>query len=307
MIKYLVQRILVSIITLFAIITFVFLLIRILPGDPAQLYAGENASQADIERLRVQMNLDKPLPIQYGIFLEDLAHGDLGTSLRTRQPVLDEISTRIPATLKLALSGIFLAVIVGIPLGLYSAIKRYSFLDNIISVFTLAGVAMPVYLLGLLLIILFAVKLHWLPAAGSQNGIKSLILPAITIASFSTALITRMTRASVLDVLSQEYVTTARAKGQKEGIIIFRHVLRNALIPVVTVVGLQFGNLLGGSILTETIFGWPGLGQLLTQSLFARDYSTVQGLVLIYAAMFIVVNFIVDILYSYIDPRIRYD
>jgi len=307
LIKYILRRILVSFLTLLVIVTFVFLLLRLLPGDPAQLYAGQNATTEDIERLRVQLNLDKPIHIQYGFFISKLVQGDMGISMRTNEPVWHEIKSRLPATIRLAVSGMFIAVLVGIPAGLFSAIKRYSFFDHLISTLTLVGVAMPVYWLGLMLIIIFAVKLRWFAAAGSQEGLRSLVLPAFTLAAFSMALITRMTRASVLEVLSQEYITTARAKGQKEHVILYRHVLRNALIPVITVVGLQFGNLLGGSILTETIFAWPGLGQLLTQSLFSRDYSTVQGVVLVFSGLFILVNLIVDLLYAYIDPRIQYD
>jgi len=307
MLRYSLQRLLTSLLTLFVIASAIFLMLRIIPGDPAQIFAGENATAEDVERVRRQLNLDKPLVQQYGMYLADLARGDLGTSMRSNTPVLEEIGARLPSTISLAVLAMVIAVVIGVPAGVLAALKRHSLFDTIASTGTLIGVAMPVYWLGLMLIVVFAVKLNWLPAAGSQDGLKSMILPAITLASFSMALITRMTRASVLEVMTQEYITTARAKGQRERMVIYRHMLRNALIPVVTVVGLQFGSLLGGSILTETIFAWPGIGRLLTQSLLSRDYPIVQGIILIFAALFILVNYSVDLLYAVIDPRIKYE
>ena len=254
MISYIIRRILVSAVTLFVVATAIFLMLRFIPGDPAALFAaGENTTLEDIERLRKQLNLDKPIHVQYGIFIKDLARGDLGTSFRTKTPVLEEIKARFPATAKLATLGILLAAAIGIPAGVIAALKRYTLIDTIASIGTLFGVAMPIYWLGLMLILIFSVKLQVLPAAGNREGLKSIILPAFTIAAFSMALITRMTRASLLEMLAQEYITTARAKGLKERLVVSRHALRNALIPIVTVVGLQFGYLLGGSILTETI------------------------------------------------------
>lgn len=307
MFSYLLRRLAASLVTILVIATIIFLMLRILPGDPARLFAGENATQADVDRLRSQMGLDKPLAAQYVAYLKNLFQGDMGDSLRTHEPVLKEIMARLPATAELAVISMVLATLIGVPAGIISSLKRHSLLDQIISVLSLLGVAMPVYWLGLELIIIFAVKLHWLPAAGNQEGIKSAILPAVTMASFSLALITRMTRATMLDVLSQDYITTARAKGLKYYKVILRHALRNTLIPVITVIGLQFGFLLGGSILTETIFAWPGIGRLLTDSLNARDYPMVQGVVTIFAAMFILVNLGVDLLYAYVDPRVHYD
>ncbi len=306
MTSYLIRRVIISLLTLLVVATVIFLMLRIIPGDPARIFAGETATQEDVERLRKQLNLDKPLPVQYYHYIKDLLGGDMGKSMRTQQPVFKEIMIRLPETAKLALLSILISCLIGIPVGILSAIKRNSLIDSIASILTLAGVAMPVYWLGLELIVIFGVKLKWLPVAGNQYGLKSAILPAITLASFSMALITRMTRASMLDVLGQDYLVTARAKGLKERLVIYKHALRNALIPVVTVVGLQFGYLLGGSILTETIFAWPGLGRLLTESLFSRDYPMVQGLVFIFAALFILVNFVVDLLYGLIDPRIQY-
>lgn len=307
MVKYIFQRIALSIVTLAVIATLIFLMLRIIPGDPARVFAGETATAEDVERLRAQLNLDKPLYYQYYIFVKELSHGNLGESMRSHTPVLEEIMDRLPNTVKLAVIAIILATLFGVPIGVLAAVKRNSILDVVLSVGTLFGVAMPVYWLGLMLIVIFAVKLHWLPAAGNRDGIRSVIMPSFTLAAFSIALITRMTRSAVLEVLGKEFIVTARAKGLREVIVISKHVLRNALIPVVTVVALQFGNLLGGSILTETIFAWPGLGRLLTQSLFSRDYPMVQGLVIIFASLFILVNLFADILYVFIDPRIRYD
>jgi len=307
MIKYIFRRLLVSVVTLLVIASVIFLMLRLLPGDPARVFASETATQEEVDQLRRQLNLDKPIGYQYYLFMTDLLHGDMGSSMRTNLPVMEEILDRLPQTLKLAVIAMLLATLIGVPAGLLAAVKRNTIFDLFASVGTLFGVAMPVYWMGLMLIIVFAVKLKWLPAAGNRDGLKSLVLPAFTVATFSMALIARMTRAAVLEVLGKEYVTTARAKGAREGTVLSRHVLRNALIPVVTVIGLQFGNLLGGSILTETIFAWPGIGRLLTQSLMSRDYPMVQGLVVIFASLFILVNLIVDILYVYIDPRIRYD
>lgn len=307
MFKYIIRRLLFSAVTLFAVSILIFLLLRILPGDPARLFAGDLATEAEVQALRVRLSLDKPISTQYVMFLKDLSHGDLGDSMRTKEPVLDEIKARFPNTLKLAVISITIASIFGVTGGVIAAIKRNSIFDALASIGTLFGVAMPVFWLALMLILVFSIKLRWLPAAGNQYPIKSAILPSVTLALFSVALITRMTRASVLEVLSQEYVITARAKGLKESLLLYRHVLPNALIPVVTVIGLQFGSLLGGAILTETIFAWPGLGRLLTESLFSRDYPMVQGLVLVFSGVFILVNLIVDILYAYIDPRIKYD
>ncbi len=303
--RYLIQRLVAALLTLIGVATIVFFLLRLLPGDPARIIAGLLASEEEIQRIRVQLGLDKPLWMQYIIFMGRLIGGDLGLSARTSQPVLVEVAARLPNTLKLAVVSTILATVVGVSAGVIAATRRYSLFDYIASFGSLIGISMPVYWLGLLLIILFAVKLHWLPAAGAEKP-TSIILPSLTLALFSVALVARMTRASMLEVLNQDYIRTARAKGLKERTVIFRHALQNAFIPVLTVIGLQFGALLGGAVLTESVFGWPGIGLLLVDSIFARDYPVVQGIVLIFSAMFILVNLIVDILYAYIDPRIRY-
>ena len=302
---YVVKRILGVMVTIFFVAITVFLMVRLLPGDPARVIAGMLASEQDVERLRVQLGLDQPLGTQAGIFLSDLVRGDLGISARTSNPVTMEIAARLPATLTLAGAATLLAIGFGIPLGSWAAARAGKLADVLISTFVLFGISMPVYWLGLMLIILFSINLRWLPAAGA-DGPLSLILPAVTLAAFSIAFIVRITRSSMLEVLRQDYIRTARAKGAKEGTIRWRHALRNALPPVITVIGLQFGELLGGAILTETVFGWPGLGRLLVDSIFARDYPMVQGLVITFALMFALVNLIVDLTYQVIDPRVRY-
>ena len=302
---YLAGRIVGVVVTILFVAITIFLMVRVLPGDPARVIAGVLASEQDVERIRVQLGLDESLPVQLGIFLRDLTQGDLGISARTSNPVAQEILARLPATLWLAAAGMLMAVAFGVPLGAGAAARAGKLGDLLVSTFVLFGISMPVYWLGLMLIILFSIRLRVLPAAGFE-GPLSLILPAVTLAAFSIAFIARITRSSMLEVLRQDYVRTARAKGVSERRVEWRHALRNALPPVVTVIGLQFGELLGGAILTETVFGWPGLGRLLVDSIFARDYPVVQGLVIVFALMFALVNLVVDLLYERIDPRVRY-
>lgn len=303
--QYIVQRLVAALITLLGISLIVFFLVRLLPGDPARVIAGLLASEQEVARVRTQLALDRPVSEQYALFMGRLLRGDLGTSARTQEPVLDEVLARMPATMKLAVISMALAGTFGVLSGILAAYYRNSMLDFFISVGTVLGVSIPVYWLGLMLIILFAVRLHWLPAAGSER-LGSYVMPSLTLAVFSIALVARMTRSSMLEVLGEDYVRTARAKGLSERIVLLNHALKNALIPVITVLGLQFGALLGGAVLTETVFGWPGMGQLLVSSIFSRDYPVVQGIVLIFACLFILVNLIVDVLYAYIDPRIHY-
>lgn len=302
---YLLQRIVGVMVTVVFVAITIFLMVRVLPGDPARVIAGVLASEQDVARIRIQLGLDQPLVVQAGIFLRDLAQGDLGVSARTSNPVAAEILARLPATLTLAAVSMLMAIAVGVPLGAWAAARAGSLADVLVSTFVLFGISLPVYWLGLMLIILFSIRLRWLPAAGME-GPASLILPAVTLAAFSVAFIARITRSSMLEVLRQDYVRTAHAKGVARTVVEWRHALRNALPPVVTVIGLQFGELLGGAILTETVFGWPGLGRLLVDSIFSRDYPMVQGLVIVFAAMFAVVNLLVDLTYERIDPRVRY-
>jgi peptide/nickel transport system permease protein len=303
--RYLAERFVASVVTLLGVSFIVFLMVRVLPGDPARVIAGLLATEADIARIRTDLGLDRPLHVQYAIFLKRLALGNLGVSARTSEPVVRELKPRLAATLRLALVSAGLATAVGILAGSLAATRPYSTFDYLISLVTLFGVSMPVYWLGLMLIIVFAIHLNWLPAAGA-DGPESIILPAVTLAGFSIALIARMTRSTMLEVLRQDFVRTARAKGLRERLVVARHALKNALIPVVTVVGLQFGSLLGGAVLTETVFGWPGMGQLLVESIFSRDYAMVQGIVLVFSFLFILTNLVVDLCYAFIDPRIHY-
>jgi peptide/nickel transport system permease protein len=302
---HVVRTLLLSLITLFGVSVIIFLMLRVLPGDPARIIAGLNASEETVARIREQLGLDEPLLSQYGSFLAGLLQGDLGQSARTSRPVTTEILARLPATLTLAAVATLVGAAFGIFAGVVAAVRRNTFLDHAISSVAMMGVSMPVYWLGLLLILLFAVTLRWLPAAGAGEPL-SIVLPAVTLAAFSTALVSRMTRASMLEVMGQDFIRTAQAKGAPPAVVILKHGLRNAFIPILTVISLQFGALLGGAVLTETVFGWPGIGRLLVDSIFARDFAVVQGIVLVYAALFILVNVVVDVLYVVIDPRIRY-
>ncbi|HEX7003044.1 MAG TPA: ABC transporter permease [Trueperaceae bacterium] len=302
---YLIQRLVGVLVTVVFVAITIFLMVRTLPGDPARVIAGVLASEQDVDRIRVQLGLDEPLWRQGLIFMGNLVQGDLGTSARTSNSVTSEIAERFSATLYLALVSTVLAVAIGVPLGALAAAKAGKPLDLFVSTVVLFGISMPVYWLGLMLIILFSIRLRWLPAAGAE-GPLSIILPAVTLAFFSLAFVARITRSTMLEVLHQEYVRTAVAKGLRQRVVLWRHALRNALAPVVTVVGLQFGELLGGAILTETVFAWPGLGRLLVDSIFARDYPTIQGLVIVFALLFALVNLIVDLLYAVIDPRVSY-
>jgi ABC-type dipeptide/oligopeptide/nickel transport system permease component len=303
--QYLVRRFVASVVTLLGVSLIVFFMLRALPGDPARVIAGLLATEEDIARIRTDLGFDRPLHVQYAIFVSRLARGNLGVSARTSQPVVQELQPRLASTLRLALVSAALAAALGILAGTLAATRPYSGFDYVLSLATLFGVSMPVYWLGLMLIIVFAIHLNWLPAAGSE-GPESMILPALTLAAFSVALIARMTRSSMLEVLRQDFVRTARAKGLGERLIVARHALKNALIPIITVIGLQFGALLGGAVLTESVFGWPGMGQLLVESIFSRDYPMVQGIVIVFSGLFILTNLVVDLCYAVIDPRIHY-
>lgn len=303
--QYIARRLAAAVITLLVISFIVFVLVRMMPGDPARVLAGLAASQQDVDRLRMQLGLDLPWPEQYWLFLTHLAHGDLGLSSRNQLPVLGEILARLPATMALAVLSLTLAGVAGIASGIVAATHRNSKIDYLISAATLFGVSMPGYWLGLMLIVLFAVQLRWLPAAGSERP-ESYLLPSLTLATYSLALIARMTRSSMLEVLREDYIRTARAKGLGQQLVMARHAFRNAMIPVLTVMGLQFGTLLGGAVLTESVFGWPGMGRLLVDSIFARDYAMIQGTILVFALLFILVNLVVDLLYGVVDPRIHH-
>lgn len=302
--RFLLKRLLLLIPTIWGVVTVVFLLIHLVPGDPVEIMLGENAMAADKAKLRHELGLDKPLGEQYVDYLENLCKLDLGESIFYHEPVAKVIGERYPATLSLAIIAMIVAVFLSIPPGIYAAVKKYSFWDNTTLVLSLIGVSLPNFFLGPLLILLFALKLGWLPVSG-MSGWDSYILPSITLGTALAAILTRMTRSSLLSTLNQAYVTTARAKGVPEFKVIVKHALRNAMIPVVTIMGLQFGALLSGAVITETIFSWPGIGRLLIDAINTRDYPLVQGVVLIIALSYVIVNTLVDLTYTFIDPRVR--
>jgi peptide/nickel transport system permease protein len=306
MARYVGRRLLVGLPTLLGVATVCFLLLRLIPGDPARLMAGPTASPAQVAHLRAQFGLDGSQAAQYVRYLGSLLRGNLGISTLNGQSVASEIATAFPYTLELAVAAIVLALAVGALLGIVAALRRGGVIDSALSGVSVLGVSMPVYWSGLLLIILFAAKLKLLPAAGADSP-DSIVLPAVTLSLFAIGFISRQTRSAMIEALSQDYARTARAKGLPRRVVVLKHALRNAAVPIVTVAGLQFGQLLGGAVLTETIFGWPGLGSLLVQAINARDYATVQGTVLLFAVAVMVINLATDILYGAIDPRVRYD
>jgi peptide/nickel transport system permease protein/oligopeptide transport system permease protein len=305
-IQYVVRRLLLAIPALFGVTLLVFGILRMLPGDPAQAMAGVHATEEFVAQVRRQLGLDTPIYVQYGRFMAGLLRGDLGTSIRTGVPVSREVWSRLIPTLELTLVSLALATLLGIGVGVVSAVKPYSIFDYVSMSAALVGLSAPVFWLGLMLMLLFAVQLRWLPAAG-RGGLARLVLPSVTLAASSVALIARFTRSTMLEVMGQDYVNTARAKGLPDRKVILHHALRNALIPIVTVIGLRFGALLSGAVLTETVFAWPGVGRLMVESISARDYPVVQGAVLVLALAFVLLNLLVDLLYGLVNPRIQYD
>ncbi|MDW8172488.1 MAG: ABC transporter permease [Anaerolineae bacterium] len=310
---YILRRLVLAIPTLIGVTFLVFLSLRLVPGDPAIAIAGELATPELVEQVRRDLGLDQPLLIQYVTYMSRVLRGDMGNSVRSRLPVVEEIQTRLPRTLSLAIISLFVAGIVGIVLGVTAATRPNSWFDSGSMIFALIGVSMPIFWLGLMLMILFAVLLpRWLglsgpilPPTGSGTW-QHMVMPVMALAANSMAIQARMTRASMLDVLRQDYIRTARAKGQHERLVVYKHALRNALLPIVTVIGLQFGTLLGGAVLTETVFAWPGIGRLLVDAIGYRDYPIIQGTVLVIAVGFVLTNIVVDVVYAYLDPRIHY-
>lgn len=310
-----------------------FFMVRAIPGDPAQIMLGQQATQAQIQQVRENMGLDKPLFVQYGLFLKDALSGDLGDSIVTGRPVTTELMVRLPATFELTAFAMLLAVLVGIPVGVISAVKQYSLLDKTTSVLALTGISMPIFWLAMILVVIFGVNLELLPFpgrlgpttaitsitglvlvdslltlnfAGFWDGLLHLIMPALALGTIPMAVVMRMTRSSMLEVMGEDYVRTARAKGVVPWRVVFKHALRNAMLPTITVIGLQVGLLIGGAIITETIFSWPGIGLYAYQSISGRDYASIQGVVLYGALLFVLINLVVDILYAVLDPRVRY-
>ena len=289
------------------ILILVFSLIHLIPGDPAIQIAGENARPEDIQQVREQLGLDKPIGEQFVDYMSGLVRGDLGVSFRTRESVMVEVVRRYPATLELAAGGMLVAILVAFPLGMLSGIFRNSIIDHVARFFALIGVSMPNFWFGPLLIIAFAIHFEWFPVSGREEGVRSLVLPSLTMGLSLAAILTRMIRVSIAEELNNLYVTTALSKGLSKGAAVFRHAFRNALIPVITIVGLQFGALLTGAIITEQIFAYPGLGRLLIQSIVARDYPQVQAVILVIALTYILINLLTDVVYAFIDPRIQYE
>jgi len=334
MLRYIIRRVLTVIPVLLGVSVLVFGFVRLIPGDPALVMLGERATDESVARVRAQLGLDEPIYKQYLIFLGNALHGDLGTSILRGEPVAEQLAHRFPATVELAVSAIIIALVIGIPAGILSAVRRGSVFDMGSMLVALTGVSMPIFWLGLMLIFLFAVVLHWLPTGGRMpagmrvepitnfmlidtllrgnipafaQAVRHLILPAIALATIPMAIIARMTRSAMLESLGNDYTRTAHAKGLQERTVVGRHVLRNAWLPIITVVGLQVGFLLSGAILTETVFSWPGIGRWLVEAIFARDYPIVQGVTLFIAVIFVVVNLLVDVLYAFVDPRIRFE
>lgn len=311
MFRFILKRLLLAIPTLFAVVTIIFLIVRVIPGDPALAVLGDNATEQAVEALREQMGLNEPLWRQYLDYMTGLLRGDLGDSLVTRQPAWDQISFVIPYTLQLTLAAIVIALLVGIPAGVLTAVKRNTWVDYLIRVLSLAGLSAPAFYIGLLLTYFLAAKAGWFPALGAgefsdpAENLHSLVLPAFTLGMIETAYVTRMTRSVMLNVLSDDYVRTARAKGLANRVVLTRHALRPALVPIIALVGIFTISLIGSSVLTEEVFARPGLGKLMVGATKTRDYNLLQAIMVIYALIIIVVNIIVDIVYTWVDPRVR--
>ena len=313
MLKYFIKRIFQVIPVLFLCSIIIFSLIRLIPGNPALILAGPDALPEQIETLTRELGLDKPIIIQYFIWISNVLMGDFGNSIINGYPVFKLIGIKFFATLELAISGLIISLLISFPLGILSAIKRNSIIEKFTTVFVALGQAVPTFWLGILLVLFFSIKLRWLPPSGriefSQNpeiAFKLIILPAFTLGVYTASVLTRFLKTSVLEILNSDYVMTARAKGLSEWTVIIRHVIKNALIPFVTVLGLQFGAFLGGSVVTQSIFDWPGLGRLMLQSIHTRDYPVLQGTILVVVFGFVIVNLLIDLLYSFLDPKIRY-
>ncbi|WP_025785713.1 nickel ABC transporter permease [Sporosarcina sp. D27] len=303
MLLFIAKRLVQIIPVIFGVTLVVFLIMQMVPGDPAAILAGEGASQETIEQYREDLGLNRPVAEQYMSYVSNVFQGDLGNSLKNKQPVLDEILLRLPITMELAFYSILITIVLGLAAGIISAVKPYSIRDVSVMVVALLGISLPSFWLGLLLMYLFSVKLQWLPVAG-WDGPLNIILPALTLGVGGAAIVARMTRSSMLDVIGQDYIRTARAKGLKEHFVIYKHALRNALIPVITVVGLQFGSLLGGTVLVESVFAINGLGRMIVDAIRTRDLPMVQGGVLVASLVFVFVNLLVDVLYRAVNKRI---
>ena len=311
--NYILRRLYATVPVLFGVSVLVFSIVHLIPGDPALILAGMEASETQVARVRQELGLDRPLYVQYVSYVSRAVRGDLGRSIHSRQAVAEAIRDSFPATLELTLASLLVAGVIGLLAGVVSAVKRYSLFDHLTMLGALAGISMPVFWIGMLLIWGFSLRIEWFPTGGraasmwSVAGLRSLVLPALTLAGASVAMIARLTRSTMLEVLRQDFITTARAKGLGERLIVFRHALANAMIPVTTFMGLEFGVLLGGAVVTEQIFSWPGMGRLVVDAIGSRDYPIIQGCILFSAILFVLINLLVDLVYGLLDPRIRYE
>lgn len=306
MLNYAIRRLLLLLPMLLGVSIVVFLVLHFIPGDPARLAAGPDATDADVEQIRQNYGLDKPLLNQYLIYIKNVASGDLGESFQTFTPVLEGIARTLPATLELTAAGMLLAVIIGVPLGIIAALRPRGVLDSTLTTLAVVGISMPGFLLGLVLMSVFSASLGWLPPTG-RGGLQHLILPAVTLGLPYVATFSRLARSTLMDVLKEDYIRTAYAKGVPNYKVVLKHALSNAAIPLVTVFGMDFGRLLGDAVIVETVFAWPGMGRFLIDAIMARDIYVVQGTVLVFAALVVVVNLIVDLAYGFLDPRITYN
>jgi peptide/nickel transport system permease protein len=302
---YVLRRLRQSAVTLLGVSLFVFLILRVLPGDPARMLLPDGAPESAVEALNRHLGLREPLYVQYGLFLRSVFLGDFGQSFQYRSPALRVVVERLPATIQLTLAAMALTVLFGVSIGIVAAVRRGTRYDYAGTVLAVLGQSLPNFWLGIMLILLFGVTLRWLPTSGFTSW-WHLILPAVTLAAFPTALVARLTRSSMLEILSREFIRTGRAKGLAERAVVLRHALRNAAIPVLTVIGLQIGSLLGGAVITESVFAWPGMGKLIVDAIFSRDFPVVQTVLILSATVFVVINLAVDLLYTVLDPRIRY-
>jgi len=302
---YVLRRLTQSALTLLGVSVLVFVILRVLPGDPARMLLPDGAPESAVAELNRQLGLREPFVVQYGLFLGSVARGDFGQSFQYRAPALRVVLERLPATVHLTLAAMLITIAAGVPLGIFTAVRRGTRYDVAGTIVAVLGQSLPNFWLGIMLILLFGVALRWLPTSGFASW-TSLVLPAVTLAAFPTALVARLTRSSMLEILNRDYIRTGRAKGLAERSVVFRHALRNAAIPVLTVIGLQIGALLGGAVITESIFAWPGMGKLIVDAIFFRDFPVVQTVLILSATVFVVINLAVDLLYTVIDPRIRY-
>jgi len=313
MISYTIRRILIAISTLLIVLTIVFVLVRIAPGDPAEVRLGDYASKAGVEALREEMGLNDPMWLQYVRFLKGLAHGDFGRSMLNGKPISGDLKRALPYTLELTFAGIIFGVLLGVPLGVYTALRRNALPDYLGRTFSLAGLSFPTFYLGILLMLLFAIKLRLFPVVGGGDiyslgdNLQHLFLPALTLGLIMTAYITRIVRSSVLNVLSEDYVQTARSKGLKEPVVIYKHVLKNALLPIIALIGVYSIVLIGGSVMVEIVFSRPGLGKMMIGAMKQRDYTTLQSVMVVYASFVVILNLLTDLTYGLVDPRIKYD